>query len=291
MFVLENLEFDWFDLDVGGRIESVNLKNTNFERGFFPVAFSSNIKRDFFTNSSAFFGFDFTQRAPNAVELFADGPHHALENFENGDSSLDKESSYNFSLGYNYIDNTDKLKFETYANYINDFIAADRDGTTVAVEGEDFNNVVHDQYNALFVGLELSGQYKLAQFDDFNFLSNFMVDYLKGYKTSTDKAISRVPQSKLNIGFQLKNEDWDANIKLNHYLDKEFIGPFQTRTGGHSRLDFDLTKDFSYSSISGHLMFSATNLLNVVGRNHLESKKANVQLPGRSFNFMLRVFY
>ena len=51
MFVLENLEFDWFDLDVGGRIESVNLKNTNFERGFFPVAFSSNIKRDFFTNS------------------------------------------------------------------------------------------------------------------------------------------------------------------------------------------------------------------------------------------------
>ena len=54
MFVLENLEFDWFDLDVGGRIESVNLKNTNFERGFFPVAFSSNIKRDFFTNSSVY---------------------------------------------------------------------------------------------------------------------------------------------------------------------------------------------------------------------------------------------
>jgi hypothetical protein len=38
-------------------------------------------------------------------------------------------------------------------------------------------------------------------------------------------------------------------------------------------------------------MFTASNLLDVVGRNHLEAKKANVQLPGRSFMFMLKLFY
>ena len=71
---------------------------------------------------------------------------------------------------------------------------------------------------------------------------------------------------------------------------KDF-GPFQTRTGGHSRLDFDLTKDFSYQSLNGHLMFTALNLLDTVGRSHLESKKDSVQLPGRSFNFMMKLFY
>ena len=100
-------------------------------------------KKEIIPNNIIIGGFDFTQRAPNAVELYANGPHHALENFENGDQNLNVESSYNFTLGYSYAKDLNKIKFETYYNYINDFIAADRDGATVAVEGEDFNNVIH----------------------------------------------------------------------------------------------------------------------------------------------------
>ena len=291
IFVLENLNFNSYDIDLGGRLESVNIKNSNHERGYFPVSFSSTIKRNFFSNNLSFVGFDLTQRAPNPVELFANGPHHALENFENGEASLNTETSYNFSLGNIYSNNSNSLKIEAYLNYIDDFIAADRDGATKVVEGEDFNNVIHEQYNALFSGIELTGKYNILTFNDYDFLSNISADFLKGYKTSTDKAISRVPQSKINFGLQMLNDTLDSNIMNNHYFDKEFIGPFQTRTGGHSRLDFDITKDFSYSSLNGHLMFSVLNLLDVVGRSHLESKKDTVQLPGRSFNFMLKLFY
>ena len=291
LFALESFNFDLFDLDVGGRLESVNLKNTSMEKGFFPGAFSSTIKREIFTNNTAFAGFDFTERAPNAVELFANGPHHALEQFEVGDSNMNVETSYNFSLGYSYNNGLDNLKIETYYNYIDDFIAADRDGTTTAVEGEDMNDVIFSQYNALFTGLEVSGQYAFAKISDFDIISNFMIDFLKGYRTSNDKALSRIPQTKMNFGIQAVNEDWDANLGYYHYFDKDFIGPFQTRTGGHSRLDFDLTRDFNFSDLSGHLMFTASNLLDTVGRSHLEAKKANVQLPGRSFMFMLKMFY
>ena len=291
LFALESFNFDLFDLDVGGRLESVNLKNTSMEKGFFPGAFSSTIKREIFTNNTAFAGFDFTERAPNAVELFANGPHHALEQFEVGDSNMNVETSYNFSLGYSYNNGLDNLKIETYYNYIDDFIAADRDGTTTLVEGEDMNDVIFSQYNALFTGLEVSGQYAFAKISDFDIISNLMVDFLKGYRTSNDKALSRIPQTKMNFGIQAVNEDWDANLGYYHYFDKDFIGPFQTRTGGHSRLDFDLTRDFNFSDLSGHLMFTASNLLDTVGRSHLEAKKANVQLPGRSFMFMLKMFY
>ena len=290
-FVLEKLKFDLFDLDLGGRVESVNLKTTTYDRGFFPVAFSSTVKREIIPNNNVFLGFDFTQRAPNAVELFADGPHHALENIETGNANLDKESSYNVSLGYNYDKDLNKLKIEAYYNYINDFIAADRNGNTQDVEGEDFNVVIHDQYNALFTGVELTGQYGITKIDDFDFLANFVGEFLKGYRTSNDKAITRIPQSKVNVGLQLLNEEWDTNLKYYHYFDKEFTGPFYTRTGGHSRLDFDLTKDFSYSGLSGHAMFNVSNLLDTVGRDHLEAKKGQVQLPGRSFNFLLRFYY
>ena len=67
------------------------------------------------------------------------------------------------------------LNNQTYYNYIDDFIAADRDGTTTLVEGEDMNNVNFNQYNALFTGLEVSGQYALARIDDFDIISNFIL--------------------------------------------------------------------------------------------------------------------
>ena len=291
LFVLEKFKYNTIEIDLGGRLESVNLKNSSNEKGFFPVSFSSTARKEFIENNTSFIGFDFTQRAPNPVELFANGAHHAVENFENGESTLTTESSYNFSLGNIYKNDLDKLQVETYLNYIDNFIAADRDGTTVAVEGEDFNNVIHEQYNAMFTGLEVSGRYNFASINEFNILTNFMFDFIKGYKTSTDKAITRVPQSKVNAGLQLLGDSLDSNLTYNHYFSKGFLGPFQTRTGGHSRLDFDVTKDFSYSTISGHLVFSALNLLDVVGRSHLESKKDTVQLPGRHFNFLLKVFY
>ena len=291
IFALEKFNFNSFEIDLGGRLESVNIKNSSHERGYFPVSFSSTVKRTFFDDHTTFVGFDFTQRAPNPVELFASGPHHALENFENGESSLNTESSYNFSLGHIYSESLNKVQIETYVNYIDDFIAADRDGSTRDVEGEDFNNVIHEQYNALFTGVELSGRYNFASYNEFDFLTHFMADFLKGYRTSTDKAISRVPQNKINIGLQALGDTLESNLTYNHYFDKGFLGPFQTRTGGHSRLDFDLTKDFSYQSLNGHLMFTALNLLDTVGRSHLESKKDSVQLPGRSFNFMMKLFY
>ena len=102
----------------------------------------------------------------------------------------------------------------------------------------------------------MSGQYGITKLDDFDFLANFVGELLKGYRTSNDKAITRIPQSKVNVGLQLINEEWDTNLRYYHYFDKEFTGPFYTRTGGHSRLDFDLTKDFMYSDLSGHAMFS-----------------------------------
>lgn len=291
LFVLEKINYNSYDIDLGARIESVNLKNMNHERGFSPISFSSSIKRNFYEDNTSFVGFDFTQRAPNPVELFADGAHHAVENYENGNAALNVESSYNFSIGNIYNRELDNLKIETYLNYIDDFIAADRDGGTVAVEGEDFNNVIHEQYNALFTGFELSGGYNFVSLNEFDFLTNFTADFIKGYKTSTDKAITRVPQSKVNIGLQILGDMIDSNLIYYHYFTKGFLGPFQTRTGGHSRLDFDFTKEFSYSDLNGHLMFTVGNILDTVGRDHLESKKSTVQFPGRNFNLLLKVLY
>ena len=93
------------------------------------------------------------------------------------------------------------------------------------------------------------------------------------------------------MGFLKRTVSYSNYLNYFHYFDKGFLGPHQTRTGGHSRLDFDISKDFSYMELSGNLMFTVNNILDTVGRSHLESKKDSVQLPGRSFNFFAKIFY
>ena len=94
-------------------------------KDFFPVAFSSTVKKEFIENNTVFFlVLTSHKRAPNAVELFADGPHHTLENVETGNANLNKESSYNVSLGYNYAEELNKLKIEAYYNYIDAFYSS-----------------------------------------------------------------------------------------------------------------------------------------------------------------------
>ena len=89
-----------------------------------------------------------------------------------------------------------------------------------------------------FTGVELSGQYGITKIDDFDFLANFVGEFLKGYRTSNDKAITRIPQSKVNVGLQLLNEEWDTNLKYYHYFDKEFTGPFYTENRWSLKVGF-----------------------------------------------------
>ena len=79
------------------------------------------------------------------------------------------------------------------------------------------NDVIFSQYNALFTGVEFSGQYAFAKIDDFDIISNFMVDFLKGYRTANDKALSRIPQTKMNFGIQAMNEDWVELVAFYNY--------------------------------------------------------------------------
>ena len=46
---------------------------------------------------------------------------------------------------------------------------------------------------------------------------------MKGYKTSTDKAITRIPQSKLNVGVQVLGDAFDSNLKYNHYFCDSYV--------------------------------------------------------------------
>ena len=56
-FILEKLKFDLFEMDIGGRFESVNLKTTTYDRGFFQLPFLQRLKEKLFQTIISFFWF------------------------------------------------------------------------------------------------------------------------------------------------------------------------------------------------------------------------------------------
>ena len=63
-----------------------------------------------------------TERAPSQVELFADGEHHAVERFEAGDPTLDKETSLSTELYVRKAWENSQLRVAIFNNDYSDFI-------------------------------------------------------------------------------------------------------------------------------------------------------------------------
>ena len=96
LFAFEELGTGDLSWQFGGRIESVNhsTRGTDLpDRSFTPFSLSVGLVWDLPQEWSLGASLAGSQKAPNASELYSDGPHAATQTFEIGDPDLDIESS------------------------------------------------------------------------------------------------------------------------------------------------------------------------------------------------------
>jgi iron complex outermembrane recepter protein len=112
---------------------------------------------------SADYNFGTAWRAPQVIELFANGVHQSAAAWEFGDSSLTLEQAYNNNLSFTL--NTKKLVAEAgvYANYFHHYIYAQPDLNYITTIQGTFPAFTYKQVNALFEGLDLSIDYTIAK--------------------------------------------------------------------------------------------------------------------------------
>ncbi|WP_420472904.1 TonB-dependent receptor [Noviherbaspirillum sp. ST9] len=77
------------------------------------------------------------QRAPNAEELYSNGPHEATGTVDIGDAALQKERSRNLELALQKTQGSVRWKLNLFENKARDFIYGRLDGATVDADGLD----------------------------------------------------------------------------------------------------------------------------------------------------------
>lgn len=239
----------------------------------------------------------YTQRAPDAAELFSRGPHEATATFEIGNPDLGLEKAQTIELGFKRA--LGAFRFDTSAYYtkFDGFIFKELTGRIcddVIVScgsGAELEELVFKQRDATFYGVELAAQQNVAPIWNGVWGVEAQYDFVNAEFANGEK-VPRIPPHRLGGGVFYRDATWNARINMLHAFAQNRIAPEETETSGYNLLNAEISTRLQLPSSSPLLSpvmtigLKGENLLNDDIRNSASFKKDEVLQPGTS----LRLF-
>lgn len=296
-FVPENTLFQWglysfqsyetgpWHFDAGLRLDrqSVEAVDLGLDRGFTGISVSGGASYRLAENWLIGINGFRTERAPNAEELFSDGPHLATFSFERGDPTLGEETvkgfdaslkktggSLSFALNAYYYD---------YADFIFERLTGEiEDGLRVAAFAPT---------DARFYGFEAEADYELWTDGERSFGLDLVFDTVKARRSDGGEALPRIPPRSLTLAADWQGRLFDARLASSFAGRQRDLGAFELPTGSH----VDLTASIVFHPFPDRdidLLLEARNLLDQDIRYHTSFLKDLVPAPGRDLRLTLK---
>lgn len=233
----------------------------------------------------------YVERAPDAAELFSAGVHEATETFEIGDPDLDVEKAFTVELGWRKA--TGPLRFDTTAYYtrFNGFIFKQLTGLecgeTLASCGEEeeeehaeeeeeghghgeLNQVLFQQRDANFFGVEIAAQYDVAQIFNGVWGVEGQYDFVHA-RFDEGGNVPRIPPHRLGGGLFYRDASWLAKVGVLHAFDQTRFGENEEETPGYTLV----TADVSYTTKLGVGELAPLMTIGVRGENLADDEVMN----------------
>jgi iron complex outermembrane receptor protein len=227
-----------------------------------------------------------TERAPNAQELFADGPHVATGAYEIGDADLNVEQSLGNDLALRRTEGTIRGSVGGFYNRFWNYISANPNGAT-----EDGLPVyVFENIPADFWGFETQVAYFLDDSVNREVSFDFQPDYVWARNRDTHEYLARIPPLRMKFGANFYRADlFRARVELQQVFEQDKVAEYETTTDAYSMLNMYVSKELDYNGNVFEVFLRGTNLLGEKARNHVSFIKDVAPLPGASAMTGLRV--
>ncbi|MDM1329415.1 zinc piracy TonB-dependent receptor ZnuD [Acinetobacter indicus] len=275
LFALEHKQLGDVHVELGARVDhqKVQVKSKQKNYSGTGVSASAAANWEFAPNYKLSIVGSHQQRLPLAQELYANGLHFATNTYEVGNPDLDKESSNNLELGFEY--EGDKLDYHAhvYHNWFDNYIY----GSTTDSEGT-FRLVDYKQDKARFYGTEaqlgyaINDAYKVSLFGD----------YVRG-KIDGENA-PRVPAGRLGTKVEADFADgWSGLAEYYHVFKQDQIASYEQETQGYNMVNVGLAYAGAMANNQDYrVFFKANNLLDDQVYSHT-SFLSNIPQVGRNF--------
>ncbi|MBL9209333.1 MAG: TonB-dependent receptor [Opitutaceae bacterium] len=237
-----------------------------------------------------------TGRAPNAQELFADGPHAGTQAFEIGNADLGAERSLSFEASVRRRTGLVTGAVTVFANRFRNFIfeqptglvAIEHDGAWEFLPPDDEEVEEHGgglpvyryvQRDAKFWGAEVETVWHLHDRSDWQLDLRLAADVTRAREGS--RHLPRIPPARLSAGLFWANAAWSAGAECKWTLAQNRVAANESPSDGYTMISAHLTRVLSVGRTQWEIFVRGTNLANEEARPHASFVKDLAPLPGR----------
>jgi iron complex outermembrane receptor protein len=301
VFAFEEIQTGAFTWQAGARIEDQSI-DTRSTAGF-PVArsrdtlttsLSGGVVYAINTTYASALSITGTERAPNAQELYSNGPHIGTGSFETGDPSLSTEKSIGAEWSLRKLTGYVTGSFNLFANRFDGYIFEEATGGIDIGDPLDLDDDLpiyqFVQRDALFYGAELETRWHLHQGDRHSLDLKFDVDCTFASQSNGDD-LPRIPPLKGLVGLAWTRTSWNAGLDWQLVAEQNRSAPNETATDGYTLLSAYVGYQFVRGAWVYDLFLRGSNLTNEEARMHTSLLKNIAPLPGRSATIGLRAHF
>ena len=287
VFGFEERNFGDWTLELGARAENQTI-NPDPTAGLpdsdeSAVSVSAGTVWKFAANQALALNVTRTERNPQAVELFANGPHIAAQRFEIGDPELDKESAITADLSLRHSAEHLEWVVSAFYNDYTDYIFPNPTGAIA----DDLPVFSYIQEDASFQGFEAEVTIPLFEAGTSHLDLRLASDYVRG-KLKDGGDLPQIPPLRFGAGLHYDRERWHAGMQVFYYDQQDKIADNELPTESFTMLDADLSYRMPLASGDLFVFLRGTNLLDEEARQHASPLKDIAPLPGRSLHVGLR---
>jgi len=229
-----------------------------------------------------------TERYPNATELYADGPHVAVQRYERGSvalgaGDLGKEVSTNLDVTLRGA--TERLEWTVtgFINEVDDYILLSP--TTLAID--ELQVFDYEQRDVEMYGAEVEALVDLFENEIGHLHARVFADYVHAQEERSGNYLPRLPPLRWGLGLHFTRDNMDASLDVTFHDAQSKLASNELPTAEFTLLNAEVSWTLPRPDL---LVFvRGTNLGDEEARRHTSPLKDLVPLPGRSLTLGLRL--
>lgn len=280
-FIFETYEMGEWGLEGGLRYDRVDVRNDvqgtrSFDTWNASIGWHGHVLEQLFLGASV----NRTERAPNDVELFADGPHLATRQYEVGDQALDTERGVSIEGSARWEAGLLQISGSLYHFAFQDFIYLSPTGA----ELDELPVYTAVQADADFTGGEITASYQLGEAMGARWTVDAGADIVRA-KLDGGGNVPRIPPMSANVGLEADMGFVNARLDVRWADEQDRVGELELPTEGWTSVDLRTTWAVSEQL---DLIVEGTNLTDEEIRHHASPLKDLAPMAGRGFRVGLR---
>jgi iron complex outermembrane recepter protein len=294
LFALQTFDLGAFRAEAGARYEHSALRadadpdlgNPEIHRSFDAVSGSLGGSVEIVPRIRIGVNGTYSERAPSAEELFANGPHAGTQAFEIGNPDFSKESSWGVEGTLRGSGEGYSFGASIFQSWFDNYIFEQPTG---AIE-DDLPVFQIMQADARYFGIELEGSVRLARIGAVTLNADAVGDYVRATIEDVGPA-PRIPPFRLLGGIEAQSDLVDGRVEVEWVSKQDRIAAVETPTEGYTMVNASIAFHPFGERNHSSIVLSANNVFDVVARRHASFLKDYAPLAGRDLRVTARIAF